>query len=239
MRAPYPNPYYPLPQMLELRDNYAQMTPERSAALKLYVALSAPDRRAAANLIDLENNDWLHIYPPSEKTEISTEKAIDTFLELYGSSSDDKETALLERLIFNPTPDYASVLAKDTAPTAPGDEQDSMIDAFIAAHNSEPTTAPASEPRTSPETEPEKEQEQAPEPKTEPEPQPSPAPAPVKPRINKDETLTENLARIFIRKGRYQQALDILLELRRTRPDRAALYASHIRFLEKLVALQP
>lgn len=213
MKAPYPNPYYPLPEMTLLRDSHATLTPERAEALKEYIALTAPDRHAAALYIDLDGDDWMHIYPPQQKEEVSTDRAIDTFLNLYGGGEDEKETALLERLIFNPTPDYATVLAQGEKPVKATDAQDRMIDAFLGRQSQEKAADVQKPEKTAP---------------AKPLPEKKP---------DANQTLSENLARVFIRQKRYRQALDILRDLGNTNPERAALYTSHIRFLEKVVAL--
>ena len=78
---------------------------------------------------------------------VSTDNAIDTFLDTYGNTSPEEE-ALLERLIFNPVPDYADVLAAECEPSdAPADGQD----ALIAPAPTLPEAAPAA-PEPAPDT---------------------------------------------------------------------------------------
>ncbi len=52
---------------------------------------------------------------------------------------------------------------------------------------------------------------------------------------NEEEYFTETLARIYIRQGRYQKALDIILRLSGKYPKKNAYFADQIRFLEKLI----
>ena len=50
-----------------------------------------------------------------------------------------------------------------------------------------------------------------------------------------EEYFTETLARIYIRQGRYQKALDILSRLSGQHPEKNVYFADQIRFLEKLI----
>ena len=46
---------------------------------------------------------------------------------------------------------------------------------------------------------------------------------------------TETLARIYIKQGKYERALDIIERLHRNHPHKSAYYADQMRFLEKLI----
>ena len=50
-----------------------------------------------------------------------------------------------------------------------------------------------------------------------------------------EEYFTETLARIYIKQGRYQKALDIINRLSAKYPKKNAYFADQIRFLEKLI----
>ena len=50
-----------------------------------------------------------------------------------------------------------------------------------------------------------------------------------------EEYFTETLARIYIRQGRYQKALDIIGRLSRQHPEKNIYFADQMRFLEKLI----
>ncbi len=52
---------------------------------------------------------------------------------------------------------------------------------------------------------------------------------------NEEEYFTETLARIYIKQGRYQKALDIIGRLSNKYPQKNAYFADQIRFLQKLV----
>ena len=109
LRARYP--YFTLPDALMLRRSAEAGLPmpegEEQKRLLARLALNSCDPAAAGRLARGEEGSVEGFYPPApEKETPTTESAIDTFLSSYGSRSDE-EDALLERLIFNPVPDYA------------------------------------------------------------------------------------------------------------------------------------
>lgn len=212
----------------------------RLDALKLSVALNAADPRAVALYVDLDGDDWLHIYPAAEApAPMSTVDAIDTFLETYGRSTPQEE-ALLERMIFNPVPEYSQVLAAqaasegeapvaEKAPAAPAEKpapaaekaaqpqsQEEIIDNFLATHPDETAPAPAPAAPVAP----------------------APAPAPAHAAAVEQPTLSESLAQIFIRQGRYERAFEIISALNLKNPEKSVYFADQLRFLQKVIALQ-
>ena len=52
---------------------------------------------------------------------------------------------------------------------------------------------------------------------------------------NEEEYFTETLARIYIKQGRYQKALEIITRLSAKYPKKNAYFGDQIRFLEKLI----
>ena len=52
---------------------------------------------------------------------------------------------------------------------------------------------------------------------------------------DEEEYFTETLARIYIKQGRYEKALDIIQRLSTNFPEKNAYFADQIRFLEKLI----
>lgn len=212
----------------------------------LALSSSNPDDIAAALNIRSDADFYGESKPQHEK--MTTERTIDSFLERYGNNEDnDKEMALLEKLIFNPVaPDYAASLDDPASPT--GDEtssdttatptagtsetsarQDRLIDAFIARNSDQIGTsglhaetlpsAPAQTP-TRPSTS-----------------------APATPVNESTEShqhalLTESLAKIYIKKGRYAKAFEIIHSLSLKYPEKSCYFADQLRFLHKLMLIQ-
>ncbi|MDE6557341.1 MAG: hypothetical protein K2K55_10335, partial [Duncaniella sp.] len=136
--------------------------------------------------------------------------------------SDPKEMALLERLIFNPTPDYSSLLAREEEESLPdrpepgnhpASNQD-MIDAFILSQRA-------------PEAVPE-------QPLPEERPMLTDEPHPSAPAAD-DSSLSESLAKIYIRRKRYDKAFEIIHTLSLKNPKKSVYFADQLRFLRKLM----
>ena len=222
-------PASPLATLLLLRHRNAAAagsSPELAEELRHSLALRASDRRTL--LYAFGADKWLDLYPAEPRgRSLATEEAIDTFLRTYGNSSPGEEE-LLERLIFNPTPDYAEMLAReeqDNLPPAPEGDDDSSearINAFILSQH---PSAKASAPQTDiPEAE-ASEADAAPA---------GHVAAPAAPAD--DSLLSESLAKIFIKQGRYERAFEIISGLSLKYPKKSVYFADQLRFLRKLMA---
>ncbi|MDE6369427.1 MAG: hypothetical protein K2K94_09345, partial [Muribaculaceae bacterium] len=113
MRESYP--YSPLPAMALLKYHHDSLTEKEIYNLRLHLAVVSGDKTALFNILGDQSEAFANIYPkaPSEP-QSSTDNAIDTFFANYGTA-DPAETELLERMIFNPVPDYAEILLRDDA----------------------------------------------------------------------------------------------------------------------------
>ncbi len=187
------------------------------------VALYSGDRASVISAIDPSGKGFASFYPPEpEVRRPSTDSAIDTFLETYGHQSPE-EDALLERMIFNPVPDYGEQLARAAAPSpAPGEQggQDSLIDAFLSKSTETPSAG-----------------EPVPVSRTTPAPAPPPPPKSA-PEPSQSSLLSESLAKIFIKQGRYERAYEIITNLSLNYPKKSIYFADQLRFLEKLIINQ-
>lgn len=125
-------PYFNLPALLYLKQHGIEGNEELLGKL----AISCADRKVLSTHLG-DGADLFRDFYPQEKEEptTTTTHAIDMFLDAFGSGS-QKEVEVLENMIFNPTPDYADILAAEdqAAPaTAKGESaQDALINSFIA-----------------------------------------------------------------------------------------------------------
>ena len=102
-------PFFTLPAAMMLK--VEGLSENLRADFRNAVALNASDADSLMKLIDPDGLKFAAFYPEEEVQETpTTEVALDTFLEQYGTI-DKREQDLLERLIFNPVPDYSQVLA--------------------------------------------------------------------------------------------------------------------------------
>lgn len=216
------SPYFTIAPLLLLRHNCAH-NEEETARWRSDLALRCPDRRTL--LFAAHGDEWRQFYPEDEAPEAKqTVDVIDTFLRTYGSCTPQEE-ALLERMIFNPTPDYAEMLAREEQENLPNAEEPSSdpmqdrINAFILSQH------PATH---RPEIVPEPEEEEDVHEQT-----------PVShPEHSDDSLLSESLAKIFIKRGKYERAYEIISGLNLKFPKKSAYFADQLRFLQKLIINQ-
>lgn len=221
-------------------------------------ALRAPSGDALAHLSGHPDaNRFDNFYPPrQEHNTPSTAAAIEDFLQTFGTP-DDSETATLERLIFNPVPDYSQQLAREEAsslPDAPAgapsaaDTPDDRINRFILSHHSPaqaaaPAAAPAAASAQS------QQASSSYRPCTADNPtRPTEAQAPAQPATPArakgaaaqapDGLLSESLAKIYVKTHRYEAAYEILSHLNLRFPEKSAYFADQMRFLQKLILIE-
>jgi len=189
------------------------------------VALNAPDADTLVTLIDPDGAKFINFYPekPRQSTP-DTDSAINTFLDTYGAGIDPKEEALLEKLIFNPTPDYSMVLAREAETDTAGtdrrqiSEQDALLDAFLTSQGALSPAGGDEEPAPAAEAGPQRTEHHA---------KPDP-----------EAPLSESLAKIFIKRGRYDKAYEIIHQLSLNFPEKSVYFADQLRFLRKLIINQ-
>ena len=203
-------PYLSLPAMMELSHTPADSPAYRTLAAR--VALAAPDIDSLLRLTDPDAHSLSQFYPEEEEPATpSTTEALDTFLSTYARTDDlPDETRLLEKIIFNPVPaDYALTLTDgdDTLPQ-PADEQDTLLDAFLASQGAASPAPDRAAERSA---------------------------ATAVPAARADDPLSESLAMIYIRQGRYEKAYEIIRQLSLNFPKKSIYFADQLRFLRKLM----
>ena len=214
-------PYSVMPALLYLQRNGIKGNEDILAKL----AISFPDRNALALLLGDNAEQLAHFYPPEAVPETpDTVTTIDRFLDNYGKTS-PSEIEAINRAIFNPTPDYADVLAAQEKEEGgvqlkDGDSQDELINQFIAEQMQLGEQA-----AQTPIAKPVGEQEKA-EIANETIDDPT--------EID-DSMLTESLAKMYIARHKYSQALEIIKRLSLNYPEKSIYFADQIRFLTKLV----
>lgn len=214
-------PYCVLPALLFLKSNGVKGNEDVLAKL----AIAFPDRRVLAQTLGDEAGTMSDFYPPEALPETpDTVTTIDRFLDNYGKTSPG-EVEAISRAIFNPQPDYADVLAAQEKEEGGidltgGDSQDTLINQFIAEQIQQAANTPQT-PIVTPIGEEEKAEiaEDAIE----------------NPTQNDDSMLSESLAKMYIARHKYSQALEIIKGLSLKYPEKSIYFADQIRFLTKLV----
>ena len=233
-------PFFQLPQGIAMAQGDLNLTPQQRAQIIERVAMSLSTAEAAQRIIDPASAPDANFYPFQKKeSKPDTDSAISTFLSNYGTPADEAEISVLEKLIFNPVADYSQQLAREDCESAPtsestGNDRTDRINRFILSHS---------------EANGEKHKEEAEANKNElPGPDPEGLTAiPPTLRIPKrktaeqpaeNSTLSESLAKIYIKTGRYERAYEILSRLSLAVPEKNAYFADQMRFLRKLIKIQ-
>ena len=230
-------PFFTLPALTLMQRDGAALPPETRQRLLGQIALNAPDPAAFAALSDSGRDTWLNFYPPEKKTPVTTNSVIDTFLATYGHSS-PQEDALLERLIFHPTADYSMILAREEeeaipeAPDPADGSQDALISSFLLKQKG---AAPSEQPEQAEVTDMSDLSDKSGAPTADPRPAP-PIDHPVGvTETPSDTSLSESLAKIYIRRRRYDKAFEIIHGLSLNNPKKSVYFADQLRFLRKLM----
>ena len=214
-------PYCVMPALLYLKRNGVKGNEDVLAKL----AISFPDRNALSLLVGDNADQMAHFYPPEAQPETpDTVTTIDRFLDNYGKTSPG-EVEAISRAIFNPMPDYADVLAAQEKEEggmqlSEGDSQDDLINKFIAEQmqiEEQASQTPIDI------TVGEEEKAEIAQDTIE------------NPTENDDSMLSESLAKMYIARHKYSQALEIIKRISLNYPEKSIYFADQIRFLTKLV----
>lgn len=220
-------PWWLLPAAMRLR-NERDLSADERTALSTRLAIGASDAEQMSMAADTNLAlDLAGFYPVERPTTPGTDDTIEKFLTTYGSSSPE-EDEMLERLIFNPTPDYAQMLAKEEEQSLPSETDapegspDALINSFILKSKAAGDRFPiGDEGETAP-------KQEAVKPEAEVQ----------KPALNADSTLSESLAQAYIKKGKYSKAFEIISDLNLNFPEKSIYFADQLRFLAKLIAIE-
>lgn len=269
-------PFFTLPAVTLMRREGRALPAQTQKEQMAAVALNAPDPVTLVRLTDPDSATWIDFYPPEKARRPDTSSAIDTFISTYGKESSSEEE-LLERLIFNPAPDYSAILAREeqenlpAAPAESDNSQDALIDSFILKarsgrlHDSKPAEQHGPKPAEHPENTSPAHDNESPlsrsvadlreirpsgyghpdsatggsaegEDVTARSERPQDHPVALN-RPGDDTSLSESLAKIYIKRGRYDKAFEIIHNLSLNNPKKSVYFADQLRFLRKLLLI--
>ena len=224
------HPYFSIPAICALRDKIAIDDASRKEVMSR-IAMNASDRTMLSDIIEDDCVQFTDFYPMEESAEISTTDTIDTFLEKYGNS-DSREIDALTKMIFNPMPDYASVLATEEKQSTPSAEE--LDDRNVDIQNLRINRFISEQKQT--------EQQKTIKPEIE-DCQDAKSDKLTNNHINtvstpqesENTSLTESFAKVMIKNRNYSKALEIITNLSLNNPEKSIYFADQIRFLQKLI----
>ena len=205
-------PYFVVPAILFLQQNKGKLDKDVKEEVLRSLALAFPDRTILHDLVGDDAGRFSGFYPPQEEAPTpDTDTTITSFLDRYGGN-DDKELELLDRLIFNPVPpDYSQVLEQEGVATDSNDPLAKAAEAFDNILAQAKPQVPQEQPKVEPEE------------------------LVKEPEAADDSMLSESLAKIFIKQGKYTKALEIIKNISLKFPEKSIYFADQIRFLQKLI----
>lgn len=209
-------PYYIIPDIEAL----PEATGEERLRLCRRIAAVVGDPIALRTIIGSVPDEFAQFYPDMRKPDLSTSETIDSFLDKYGDSEAAAIPEAVGAAVAASEPEAAPVevvplpppafdiLSIETAPVIEDETMPGATDATSSLLDSFFGEAPAKEPE--------------------------PAPA-----VRKEAPkLSESLARVMIKNGNYQKALEIITDLSLNNPKKSVYFADQIRFLKKLILNQ-
>jgi hypothetical protein len=218
------HPYFQTARLLLLQNLYLLHDPSFDEELRRS-ATYITDRRRLFNLVEAAHYQFKKPAPDAQRSNVNTQRnesrtmsLIDSFLDSIPAEQEEPERRKKRR----PTPkdatvDYVAYLMEsesdndNSAEEAPLMQGQDLIDHFL-----------------------EEEQGRILLNELRDEEQPIEAPV-LEEEPQEEEYFTETLARIYIKQGRYEKALDIIKRLSDNYPEKNAYFADQIRFLEKLI----
>ena len=210
-------PYFVLPLLLQLKHGGDDEAMQR-------LSVMSPDRRDLAIVMGKAPAAFANFYPKEESSTPGTEEAIDLFLNTFAGGNNQKEIDALSNAIFNPTPDYADILAaqQQSDTTGASDQQDELINSFIEKSREKEREVMTQSRHTTPHVLPQQVGETALDSINES-------------TQNDDSMLSESLAKMYIARHKYSKALEIIESINLNFPEKSIYFADQIRFLRKIV----
>ncbi len=224
-------PYFVVPALKALRAEI-ELSDELRKQLRRQLAISVRNRDAISDVLGEDLLNFADFYPQNKTPELTTNDTIDTFLEKFCGNRKN-ETDALTKMIFNPTPDYASILAAEEKQSLPSDremdesqvdERELRINQFIARQKSDKSSE-ADKTNETPTDLGDKSDKSTNSSKGH------------KVAVSEPESasLTESFAKIMIKNGNYSKALQIITDLSLKNSEKSIYFADQIRFLQKLI----
>jgi len=213
------HPYFQTVRLLMLQNLYLLHDPAFDEELRR-AAVYITDRRKLFDLVEAAHyqlRDTAQSQQPEDnaKDESRTMALIDTFLDSIPAEESEENKTKRRPTPKDATVDYVAYLLEsednETNAELPQMQGQDLIDHFL---QEEQGRILLNELRD--------------------EEEPTEAPV-IEEEPAEEEYFTETLARIYIKQGRYQKALDIIQRLSNNFPEKNAYFADQIRFLEKLI----
>lgn len=207
-------PYNHSARILLLHALYRQHDPAFDAELRRSAPL-LPNRQAIFHLIEEKNyrQDPARLRYTMEAEADTATETTDDLIDSFLSSLPSEPTAS-PRHTVDATQDYIGYMLQHTSEEEPdqaaGIDEDGIIDEFLQNETGRIVILPEEDDDTEDDV-------------------------PEEPQADENEILTESLAHIYIKQGKFEKAIEIIRRLSLKYPKKNRYFADQIRFLEKLI----
>ncbi|MBD5341457.1 MAG: hypothetical protein HDR94_07775 [Bacteroides sp.] len=230
-------PYYIIPDIEALHN----ASGEERLHLVRKIAANVGDPVALRALVGIDPQEFLNFYPDMTAPELTTDETIDSFLDRFAPASmkTARTESDTEELIYAPAAPYdlsslESLPELDSAPLLPSDPLLSGIPANPLPSSGTPANPhPSSGIPAASESSP-----QTPRPQHRAEGESPKSGENLKSealKSSEEPSLSESLAKMMIKNGNYQKAIEIITEISLNNPKKSVYFADQIRFLKKLI----
>lgn len=200
-------PYFIIPVI----DAYREAKGQEKAALARRISAAVGDRMALRAILGMDPDDFASFYPEARSSRPSTSDTIDSFIDRFADPAMPRPSEV-EEIVPSAVPySIAELESEEELEEFSGntdDDTSSLLDSFLSENPVGKNGASA--------------QSKTPEPEEK------------TPRA--PENLSESLARLMIKNGNYQKAIEIITEISLKNPKKSIYFADQIRFLKKLAA---
>ena len=216
-------PYFALPLLMKAKQASKEGY-DSDESIMQRLSLMSPDRKALAIAMGKAPAAFANFYPRNEVATPDSDTAIDLFLDRYAGGTDAGEIDAINKAIFNPTPDYADILAAqyDDTHSDSTSKEDQLISSFIDKSRQDELAVIALSPEVKPHVEQADVQQTA-------------GDAIDNSSQEDPSLLSESLAKMYIARKKYSKALEIIESINLNFPKKSIYFADQIRFLRKLV----
>lgn len=202
-------PYYLYPVVEE----YREASGERKTELARRIAANIGDIITLRTLLGVDPEEFASFYPDIRSSRPSTDDTIDSFIDRFADPAKPRPSEMDELIVPVATYSIEDAYTEDEEEVSVEEqEQDDDTSAMLASFltKNPPKKNGRKKARTAHE-------------------ESSPAPA-------RSANMSESLAKVMIKNGNYQKAIEIITDLSLNNPKKSIYFADQIRFLKKLMA---
>lgn len=200
-------PYYLFPVVEE----YREATGERKTELARRIAANIGDIITLRTLLGVDPEEFASFYPDIRSSRPSTNDTIDSFIDRFADPAKPRPSEMEELIVPVATysiEDAYSEEEEEEIVEEQDDDTSAMLESFLTKNPPKKNTRKKARTAT----------------------------AESSATSSRSANMSESLAKVMIKNGNYQKAIEIITDLSLNNPKKSIYFADQIRFLKKLMA---